>query len=219
MDTIFEDRKEAGELLGERLAFLAHRPDVLILALPRGGVPVAYEVARRLHAPLDVVIVRKLGVPGQEEYAMGAIATGGWRVINEDAIQIMRIDRRTLDEATAREEAELKRREQAYRGDRPFPSVRGKTVVLIDDGIATGSTMRAAARAVRSLQPAELIIAVPTAPRSVHKEFAGEADEIVALITPAPFRAVGNWYGSFPQTSDEEVTRLLAEHAAAFSRQ
>jgi putative phosphoribosyl transferase len=211
----FRDRNEAGRLLGERLMEYADREDVLVLALPRGGVPVAFEVAQRIHAPLDVIVARKLGVPGHKEYAMGAIASGGVRVLNDEAISWYRISDEVIDHVAAREETELRRRELAYRGHRPPPAIAGKTVILVDDGIATGATMRAAARSIVEQHPAHLIIAVPTAPTSVYEEFAGEADEVIALRTPEPFRAVGAWYESFPQTSDTEVTRLLAEARAA----
>jgi predicted phosphoribosyltransferase len=182
-----------------------------VLALPRGGVPVAYEVAAALHAPLDVFLVRKLGVPGHEEYAMGAIASGGVRVLNEEVVQGLGIPRFRIEAAAAREEQELARRERAYRGDRPPPEVRGRTVILVDDGLATGASMRAAVMALRRLQPARIVVAVPTAAPETCEQMRGLADEVVCATTPEPFRAVGLWYEDFPQTSDEEVGALLAQ--------
>jgi putative phosphoribosyl transferase len=211
IEHVFEDRKEAGRLLAGELEEYTGRKDVIVLALPRGGVPVAYEIAERLHAPLDVVVVRKLGMPGHEEYALGAIASGGTRVLNEEAVCRFRIPNEVIGRVAAREEVELRRREAAYRGHQPPPTIRGNVVILVDDGIATGSTMRAAARAIAAQDPARLIIAVPTAPITVYDDLAREADEIIALVTPDPFIAVGVWYSSFPQTSDTEVARLLEE--------
>jgi predicted phosphoribosyltransferase len=213
MPTAFRDRSEAGRRLAERLDAYAGRPDVLVLALPRGGVPVGYEVARALEVPLDVFVVRKLGVPGHEELAMGAIATGGVCVLNEDVVQALRIPDRLIEAVAAREFRELERRERAYRGARPAPDVRGRTVVLVDDGLATGSTMRAAVAALRRLGPARIVVAVPTAAPSTCDAFRREADECVCDITPDPFHAVGVWYEDFAQTTDEEVRDLLARSA------
>jgi putative phosphoribosyl transferase len=207
--TQFRDRTEAGQLLAAQLATYVDRPDVLVLALPRGGVLVAFEVARVLHAPLDVLVVRKLGVPGQEELAMGAIAAGGARFLNDDVVQFLGISDEVIDQAAEHEQRELERRERLYRGDRPACDVRGRTVILVDDGIATGATMHAALVAVKQQQPARVIIAIPTAAPSTCEEFAAEGDEVVAVIRPEPFYAVGLWYEDFPQTSDEEVRDLL----------
>ncbi len=206
----FRDRREAGRQLAQHLAAYANRPDVLVLALPRGGVPVAYEVARALHAPLDVFLVRKLGLPGHEEYAMGAIASGGVRVLNPEVVDELHLPDELINTVTRRELQELERRERTYRGDRPFPDVRGKTVILVDDGLATGSTMRAAAEALRRLGPARLIIAVPAGSPQTCAEFRDEVDEVVCAITPEPFYAVGLWYDDFSQTTDDEVRDLLA---------
>jgi predicted phosphoribosyltransferase len=181
-----------------------------VLALPRGGVPVAYEVARALHAPLDVFLVRKLGLPGHEELAMGAVASGGVRVLNRDVVERLQIPDELIDAVTRRELQELERRERAYRGDRPFPDVHGKTVILVDDGLATGSTMRAAAEALRQQRPARLVVAVPAGSPETCDEFRAEVDEVVCAITPQPFYAVGLWYDDFSQTTDDEVRELLA---------
>ncbi|HEX8754557.1 MAG TPA: phosphoribosyltransferase [Solirubrobacterales bacterium] len=196
-------------MLAEQLTAYAGRPDVLVLALPRGGVPVASEVARALGAPLDVFVVRKLGVPGHEELAMGAIASGGVCVLNDDVVQALRIPRQVIEAVAARELREVERRERAYRGDRPAPEVRGRTVILVDDGLATGSTMRAAVAALRRLGPARIVVAVPTAAPATCEEFRHEADECVCDITPDPFYAVGLWYEDFSQTTDDEVRELL----------
>jgi putative phosphoribosyl transferase len=209
----FHDRRDAGRRLAAKLTAYADRPDVLVLALPRGGVPVAFEVAQVLHAPLDVFLVRKLGVPGHEELAMGAIATGGVLVLNEEVVQGLRIPSHVIDAAVARELQELARRERLYRDDRPPPEVRGHTVILIDDGLATGATMRAAAAALRQQQPARLIIAVPVAAPSTCEELRDAADEIICAITPEPFYAVGLWYEDFSPTTDEEVRDLLRRAA------
>jgi putative phosphoribosyl transferase len=214
MNRRFASRREAGETLVEKLSSYANRPDVLVLALPRGGVPVAYEVARALHAPLDVFLVRKLGVPGYEELAMGAIATGGVRVLNKDVTAQMDIPELVIDAVAQREQEELQRRERLYRRDRPGVNVAGRTVILVDDGLATGSTMRAAAAAIRLMQPAKLVVAVPVAARETCDELENEVDEVVCAVTPEPFMAVGMWYEDFSQTSDEEVRELL-QHAAS----
>jgi predicted phosphoribosyltransferase len=207
---IFRDRTEAGRVLAERLAQYAGRPDLIVLALPRGGVPVAYEVARALHAPLDVFLVRKLGVPGHEELAMGAVATGGVRVLNEQVVRALRIPDAAIETVARREQQELARRERLYRGDRPPPDVRGKTVILVDDGLATGATMLAAVRALRQQQPARIVVAVPIASRETCELLREEVEDVVCAVTPEPFRAVGLWYEDFSQTADEEVRELLA---------
>jgi predicted phosphoribosyltransferase len=207
----FRDRTDAGRQLARKLDRYANRTDVLVLALPRGGVPVAYEVARHLLAPLDLCVVRKLGMPGQEELAMGAIASGGVRVLNDELLATGWISREAIETETARETQELLRREKAYRGDRPRQEIEGRIVIVVDDGIATGSTMRAALAALRQQHPKKLVVAVPTAAPDTCREFEGIADEMVALITPEPFRAVGLWYENFTQTSDDEVRELLAE--------
>ena len=207
----FADRREAGKELATRLREYAGRADVLVLALPRGGVPVGYEVARALKAPLDVFLVRKLGLPGEEELAMGAIASGGIRVLNEEITRY--VDQQIIDSVAAQEEQELKRRERLYRGDRPAPVVHDRIIILIDDGLATGSTMRAAAIALRKLKPEKLVVAVPVAAAETCDEFRSEVDQVVCAMIPEPFVAVGLWYKDFSQTTDEEVRRLL-ERAA-----
>jgi len=206
---LFRDRREAGRLLASRLAAYRNRPEVLVLALPRGGVPVAFEVARVLNAPLDIFLVRKLGVPGHEELAMGAIASGGVRVLNEDLVRALNIQPAVIETIAAKELQELERRERRYRGKRPPPEVRGRTVILIDDGLATGSTMRAAVAALRQQGPAKIVVAVPVGAPETCAEFEEEADETVCARTPVPFYAVGLWYGDFSQTTDEEVHDLL----------
>jgi putative phosphoribosyl transferase len=209
MEELFQDRTEAGQLLARELMAYADQPNVIVLGLPRGGIPVAFEVAQALRAPLDVFVVRKLGTPGQRELAMGAIATGGVRVMNESLVQMLGIPADVIDEISREEEVELKRRELAYRGSLSEPEVHGRTVILIDDGVATGSTMRAAVRALRKQHPARLIIGVPTAARSACRALQPQVDEFVALTMPEPFYAVGAWYRRFDQTSDEQVTDLL----------
>ena len=205
----FRNRTEAGILLAKSLAAYADRPDVLILALPRGGVPVGFEIAKALHAPLDVVVVRKLGVPGQEELAMGAVATGGMQVLNTLVVRSLGISKREIELVAAKERLELERRERLYRGGRAAPDIRGRTVILVDDGIATGTTMRVAIAAVRRQQPSRLVLAVPVAPLSTCKEMKGAAEELVCLLSPEEFTAISLWYQDFPQTSDEEVCDLL----------
>jgi putative phosphoribosyl transferase len=205
----YTDRIEAGRKLAEKLQPYRERSDVTVLGLPRGGVPVAFEVAQALHAPLDVFIVRKLGVPGHEELAMGAIASGGVRVLNEDVMRILPIPERVVEAVTAREMRELERRQRLYRGDRPPPEVGGRTVILVDDGLATGSTMRAAVKALRQLGPAGIVVAVPVGAPETCLEFQQEADEVICALMPEPFYAVGYWYADFDQTSDEEVRALL----------
>jgi predicted phosphoribosyltransferase len=207
---IFRDRHHAGRQLTKLLHEYAGRDDVLVLGLPRGGVPVAYEIARALDVPLDVFIVRKLGVPGHEELAMGAIASGGTRVLNTDVLEHLRIPERFVDEVAEREQAEIERRELAYRGQRPFPRIEGGTVILVDDGLATGSTMRAAAQAVRTKRPAQVVVAVPVASGDACHEIGKEVDQIVCAATPEPFHGVGLWYANFSQTTDDEVRTLLA---------
>lgn len=218
----FRDRRDAGVQLGRCLHEYAGRPDVLVLGLPRGGVPVAYEVARLLDAPLDVLIVRKLGVPGYEELAMGAIASGGVQFLHQPTITGLRIPAAAVERVVAGETAELKRRERSYRGDRPFPEIAGMTVVVVDDGLATGATMTAAVAALRGGHPAAVIVAVPVASREAHAALAQTADGCVAVHTPEPFGGVGRWYEDFTQMTDREVERLLAnarrtrDHVAPF---
>jgi putative phosphoribosyl transferase len=209
----YRNRTEAGRLLAKKLMAYANRTDVLVLGLPRGGVPVAFEVAQALDAPLDVFLVRKLGVPGHEELAMGAIASGGVRVLNQGVVNNLHIPGEVIDAIAADEQRELERRARLYRGDRPPPDVRGRTVILIDDGLATGSTMHAAARALRSQNPAAIVVAVPVAAEETCHEFRSEVDEVVCVYTPEPFFAVGLWYEDFAQTSDEKVRELLARAA------
>ena len=211
---LFRDRSEAGRLLAAKLAEYADRPDVLVLALPRGGVPVGYEVASALHAPMDVFIVRKLGVPGHEEFAMGAVATGGVRVVNDQVVRALGIPDYVIEAVAAWEQQELERRERLYRGDRPPPDVRGKIVILVDDGLATGSTMLAAVQALRRQGPARIVVAVPVASRDTCELLKPEVYEVVCAVTPEPFYAVGLWYQNFSQTTDEEVRELLARSAA-----
>lgn len=209
----FRDRRDAGRQLAEKLSAYANRPDVLVLGLPRGGVPVAYEVAKVLNAPLDVFLVRKLGVPGREELAMGAIASGSVRVLNKNVVQSLRLSDQTIEAVAAAEQRTLVRRERVYRGDRPRLAVRDQTIILVDDGLATGATMRAAVVALRQQQPRRIVVAVPVAAPETCDEFRAEVDDIVCAITPPLFYAVGLWYQDFSQTSDEEV-RALLEHAA-----
>jgi putative phosphoribosyl transferase len=214
MNVHFHNRMEAGQLLARQLMSYANRPDVLVLGLPRGGVPVAFEVARALRAPLDILVVRKLGVPGQEELAMGAIASGGSRVLNPEVIQGLEIPRWVIEDITAREQQELDRRERRYRGNRPKLDVQGRTVVLVDDGLATGATMRAAIVALRQQQPARIVMAVPVAPPPVCRELGALADEAICLLTPEPFLGVGRWYDDFSPTTDEEVRSFLQRAAS-----
>lgn len=204
------NRVHAGQLLAQALQRYAGRNDVIVLALPRGGVPVAFEVASALKAPLDLMLVRKLGSPGQEELAMGAIATGGVRVMNVDVVDMLRISDEAIEAVARREEKELERRQKAYRGTAPPPELRDQCVILIDDGIATGATIRSAIRAVRAQGPSRIVVAAPVAPEETVDVLKREADEVVCLATPEPFTAIGCWYHEFPQTSDEEVKDLLA---------
>jgi predicted phosphoribosyltransferase len=211
----FANRQAAGVALGARLQDYAGRPDVVVLGLARGGVPVAVEVARALGAPVDVFVVRKLGVPGHRELAMGAIASGGIRVLNDDVVSALGIPTPAIEAVAAEEALELARRERAYRDDRTPMPLEGRIVVVVDDGLATGSTMRAAVRAIRDLRPARIVVAVPVGAGETCDELGREADEVVCLRTPVPFAAVGQWYEDFSETSDEEVRSLLAAYAAA----
>jgi predicted phosphoribosyltransferase len=213
----FRNRREAGRLLAARLDAYANRPDVLVLALPRGGVPVAYEVARALRVPLDIFLVRKLGVPGYEELAMGAIATGGVRVLNDQLVRALHISGQMIESVAAKEQKELVRREQIYRGDRPTPELHGRTVILVDDGLATGATLYAAIKALRQQHASRIIVAVPIASPESCEEMRKEVDDIICAITPEPFHAVGLWYEDFSQTTDEEVKDILARSVRADS--
>jgi putative phosphoribosyl transferase len=209
IETRFRNRTEAGKLLASKLTQYASRPDVLVLGLPRGGVPVACEVAKALNAPLDICLVRKLGVPGHKELAMGAIAAGGVQVLNEDLLDWLRISGHTIAEVGERELKELQRRDLIYRGDQPLPNMRDRIVILVDDGLATGSTMRAAIGVVKHQQPQRIIIAVPVAPLDTCDRLRSEVDEVVCSMTPEQFYAIGMWYEDFAQTTDEEVCQLL----------
>jgi putative phosphoribosyl transferase len=214
----FSNRREAGAELARRLERFAGRPDVVVLALPRGGVPVAHEVARALGAPLDVFLVRKLGLPGHRELAMGAIASGGVRVLNGDVITWYRVPKAIIDEAAREEQAELERRERVYREGRPAVELAGRVVLLIDDGLATGSTMKAAVQAVRAHKPSRIVVAVPVGAPDTCREFQTIADEIVCARTPQHFNAVGQWYRDFSQTTDGEVRELLHERPEIVGR-
>ncbi|MGE0554523.1 MAG: phosphoribosyltransferase [Gemmatimonadales bacterium] len=205
----FVDRTDAGRRLAGELLHLAARPRLLVLGLPRGGVPVAAPVAEALEAPLDVLVVRKLGVPGHEELAMGAVASGGAFVLNPEVITPLRISRETIERVAAAERRELERRERTFRGERPFPDLQGATVVLVDDGVATGSTMLAAVRALKQRNPKAIVVAAPVMSAEAHATLASEADECVTLATPEPFWGVGAWYEDFTQTSDAEVVGVL----------
>src|ERR1051325_6549007 len=213
MEGAFPNRAEAGRLLAVKLSKYSGRDDVIVLGLPRGGVPVAYEVAQALRVPLDVFIVRKLGVPGFEELAAGAIASGGVRVLNPDVLNALPNAEEIVDAVTQREIAELERREQEYRDNRPAPELREKTVILIDDGLATGATMRAAVKALRQRGAAEIVVAVPVGPPDTCREFEDVADEVVCASAPESFQAVGQYYEDFSQTSDDEVRALRARAA------
>ncbi|MBD3881318.1 phosphoribosyltransferase [Phormidium tenue FACHB-886] len=213
MQIRFRDRQDAGQQLAAKLSQYANRLDVLVLALPRGGVPVAYEIAQELKVPLDICLVRKLGVPGQEELAMGAIATGDILVLNQEVLQSMDISRSSLVEVAAAEKLELERRQKTYRGDRLAPEVSNHTVILVDDGIATGSTLRAAIAVLQQQNPREIIVAVPVAPPSSYEALKTEVSEVVSLLTPTHLNSIGQWYRDFSQTSDEEVCRLLEQAA------
>jgi predicted phosphoribosyltransferase len=211
----FRDRRHAGQRLAHALAQYAGRDDVLVLALPRGGVPVAFEVAQTLQVPLDVFLVRKLGAPGQEELAVGAIASGGVRVLNDSILRLLLLDEHDIGPIAAREQRELARREQAYRAGRAEPALTGKVVIVIDDGLATGATMRAAVKALRQRRPARVVVAVPLGAADTCAQLRQEADEVVCLHKPEPFGGVGMWYDDFTQTSDDEVRTLLATAATA----
>jgi putative phosphoribosyl transferase len=206
----FQDRRDAGRMLARALEPFRNQPNVIVLALPRGGVPVAYEVARELNLPMDVFIVRKLGVPGQEELAMGAIASGGTVVMNRSVVDELAISQEEIEAAAGREKLEIERRERDYRHGRPPVQIEGRTVILIDDGLATGASMRAAARALRP-RARRIIVAVPVASQSTWDEFRNEVDEVVCATTPQPFYAVGMFYRNFDQTTDEEVSMLLSQ--------
>ncbi len=211
----FRDRAEAGRMLAETLREYANRDEVVVLALPRGGVPVGFEVAKALKAPLDVFVVRKLGLPGQEELAMGAIASGGVRVLNRELIRAVGIPNDVVEQVTQEEQRELERREREYRDGRPPVDVRGRTVILVDDGLATGSSMRVAVLALKKKEPTRIVVAVPVAPRESCAELEAVADRVVCAVTPEPFGGVGQWFADFSQTSDEEVRDLL-RRAASF---
>jgi putative phosphoribosyl transferase len=213
MEGAFPNRSEAGRFLATKLSRYSGRDDVIALGLPRGGVPVAYEVASLLRVPLDVFIVRKLGVPGFEELAVGAIASGGVRVLNEDVMRALPNANEIVEAVTQRETTELERREQEYRNGRPAPEIRGRIVILIDDGLATGATMRAAVKALRERGAAKIVVAVPVGPPETCREFEDVADEVVCASAPEFFQAVGQYYEDFSQTSDEEVRNLLARAA------
>ena len=213
MNQPFADRSEAGAELATKLGHLANHNDVIVLALPRGGVPVAFEVAEALNAPLDIFLVRKLGMPGHRELSMGAIASGGVRVLNEDVVEWYGISDREIEAVAREEQRELERREREYRRGRPMVDLKRKVVILVDDGLATGSTMRAAVEAVRQHGPARVIVAVPVGAPSTCAEFADVSDETICARTPEPFAAVGLWYRDFSQTTDEEVRGLLEAHA------
>jgi putative phosphoribosyl transferase len=206
----FFDRREAGRVLADALDDYRDKPDVLVLGLPRGGVPVAWEVAAALHAPLDVFVVRKLGAPRWEELALGALSSGGDVVLNDEVVRSLRISDEQLQQVIDRETTELARRQAAYRGDRPPMELAGKTVILVDDGIATGASMLAAVRAVRSAEPARIVVAVPVAPSAAQRQLTGAADDVVCVTVPASFMAVGEYYRDFSQTTDDEVRELLA---------
>jgi putative phosphoribosyl transferase len=211
MTTQFRDRTEAGQALATRLTAFTNRPDVLVLALPRGGVPVAAEVAKKLNAPLDVFVVRKLGLPEHPELAMGAIATGGVRVLNRELVEGLRIPEIVIDVVTAQEQEELARRQRMYRGNLPSPNVKAKTVILVDDGVATGSTMMAAIEALRQLHAGRIVVAAPVIAHSTFYEIHDIADDVATVIAPEEFHGVGQFYEDFSQTTDREVRQLLAE--------
>ncbi|MBH8563978.1 phosphoribosyltransferase [Nostoc sp. CENA67] len=214
----FRNRTEAGQMLAKHLTAYANRTDVLVLGLPRGGVPVAFEVAKALNVPLDICLVRKLGVPAHEELAMGAIASFGARVLNSEVVDSLGIDHRTIEEVAAKELRELQRRDRAYGGDRPHAEVKNRTVILIDDGIATSSTMRAAIAVLQSQQTQRIVVAVPVAPATTCEQLRAEVDEVICLTTPEPMYAIGLWYEDFSQTSDQEVRDLLAKRSTVISK-
>lgn len=211
----FRDRTDAGKQLAERLSAYKDEPDVVVLALPRGGVPVAYPVAEALNAPLDVFLVRKLGVPGHEELAMGAIASGGVRVLNETVVRALNIPKAVIDAVAEREQQELERRERVYREGRPSVQLRDRICILVDDGLATGASMHAAITALRTYEPREIVVAVPAAAPETCEMFEGEVDDLICVFTPEPFYGVGMWYADFSQTTDEEVIAYLRKAAGA----
>jgi predicted phosphoribosyltransferase len=208
---MFKDRTEAGKRLANELSDYENRDDVIILGLARGGVPVAFEIAKEINVPMDVFLVRKLGVPSQKELAMGAIASGGIRILNDDVINMLRISDRAIDHVANEEQQELERREREYRGNRQKIDVKDRVSILVDDGLATGASMRAAVRALRQMEPAKIVIAVPVAAPDTCDAFKDKVDEIICLATPEPFYAIGAWYDNFSQTTDEEVRSILAE--------
>lgn len=210
----FRNRREAGRLLADQLQAYQNQPDVLVLGLPRGGVPVAFEIAQALQAPLDICLVQKLGVPDHAELAMGAIASGGVRVLNNSVLNSLGITNDTVDRVAAQAQQELQRRDRLYRGDRPEPDIQGQTIILVDDGVATGSTMRAALEVLQAQQPGQLIVAIPVAPPEVCLSLKAKADEVICLVRPAPFHALSFWYEDFDQMSDDTVQQLLAQTAA-----
>ncbi len=210
---LFKNRTAAGQRLAADLSAYANRQDVLVLGLPRGGVPVAFEVAKALNAPLDVFVVRKLGVPGQEELAMGALASGGVQVLNEAIVGALSLSEAVINKVTEKEQQELERREHLYRNDRPAPDLSGRTVILVDDGLATGATMRAAVTALRQQRPSKIVVAVPVSSPETCHEFKAQVDEIICAMTPNPFYSVGSGYDDFSQTTDEEVRNLLKQAA------
>lgn len=214
----FSNRTEAGLMLAQKLTAYTNRKDVLVMALPRGGVPVGYEVAKTLNVPLDICVVRKLGVPGHKELAMGAIASGGIRVLNYDVVSWLNISSEAIDEVAAKELRELQRRDRVYRGDRSPPDVQNHTVILVDDGIATGSTMRAAITILKQQQPKRIVVATPVAPLVVCQELKALVDEVVCLSMPDPFYAIGMWYENFAQTTDSEVRTLLEKSEPTVAR-
>jgi putative phosphoribosyl transferase len=214
MNTRFRDRREAGQRLAAKLSTYANRSDVLVIGLPRGGVPVAAEVAKALHAPMDICLVRKLGVPSHKELAMGAIASGGVRVLNYDVLSWLKISSKTIDEVAARELRELQRRDRAYRGDCLPLEVRDRTIILVDDGLATGSTMKAAIAVIKAQHPQRIVVAVPVAAPDICQEMEELVDEVVCVMTPDPLYAIGFWYENFAQTTDAEVCELLQKHFA-----
>ncbi|MGH9163263.1 MAG: phosphoribosyltransferase [Vicinamibacteraceae bacterium] len=214
----FADRREAGALLAKRLGHYRNRTDVVVLALVRGGVPVAYEIARKLGAPLDIFFVRKLGLPGHGELAMGAVASGGVRVLNEDIVAWYKIPATVIERVAQEEQQELERREHAYRGEREAADMRGRIVVLVDDGLATGSTMKAAVQAAQAHAPSRTVVAVPVGAPDTCRELGDFADEVICARTPATFAAVGQWYRDFPQISDREIRELLRESAETVAR-
>lgn len=210
MTTLLQNRTEAGQLLASRLTAYADCPDGLVLALPRGGVPVAFEIARKLHLPLDVCLVRKLGVPGHKELAMGAIASNDVTIVNRDVVNWLHVSPETIERVAAQEKEELARRDRVYRGNRPAPEIRDRTIILVDDGIATGATIRAAIATLRQQQPKEIVVAVPVAAPSVCQELRTEVDKLICLRKPEPLHSISLWYEDFSQTTDEEVRQLLA---------